>query len=484
MNSRSPKRDLIRGAAWTVGTRMVVKILGFVNTIVMARLLMPEDYGLVAMSMLIVSLVQTMLDFGAVTALMRKEHLSKDDIDSAWTLRLIQCAAAATLIAIAPLIVVPIFDEPRVTYILWTVAVSLLVMGMASLAPIIAIKEFDYRLGFKIDIVGKLASVAVTVLFGFVLRDYRALVIGIAVGYITPFFLTYALHPLRHTINIKKIPEIWSVTKWLMVAGIGGFVLRKGDELAAAKIGTTAEYGNYNVGADLGSLPVAEVGPAMLKALLPVLATMQSDIERTNLALTKTLGALGTLIWPLGLGTFATAELLTLIVLGPKWQAAATFVGIYAIITVLQTMANPLNSLLTLRSHTRIQSHLVWLEFSTFVVISIILTPLFGLIALAWARLIASTLNLCWALLVAASYCRLSIGGLLLNLLRPFGGAFIMAVLVVKLPIWPNQIHLHMLAVVSAGALFYTAWCLITWQMAGRPEGLESTIWDRVSPNR
>jgi len=83
----SPKATLIRGAAWTVGTRWLIKGVGFINTIIMARLLVPADYGIVAMAMLVVGLIQAFLDFGAATALLRKGEVSRDEVDSAWTLR-------------------------------------------------------------------------------------------------------------------------------------------------------------------------------------------------------------------------------------------------------------------------------------------------------------------------------------------------------------------------------------------------------------
>lgn len=484
MSSHSPKKNLIRGAAWTVGTRTAVKLLGFVNTIVMARLLMPEDYGLVAMAMLVVGLVQTMLEFGAVTALMRKEHLTKDDIDSAWTLKVIQSAATGLLIILASIAAAPLLEEPRVTHILWVLAGCTIIAGLTSLSTVISAKSFDYTLSFKIDICSKFASVLMTMLFGFWLKDYRALVIGIATGYLVPLGLTYAWHPLRHRINVSKIGEIWSLTKWLMVANVGGFVLRKGDELAAARIGTTAEYGNYNVGADLGSLPVAEVGPAVLKALLPVLSTIQSDIKRTNLAIAKTLSALGTLIWPLGFGTLATAPQITHILLGEKWHGAAIFVGLYGIVTVLQTLSSPLKTLLTLRAHTRVQSHLVWLEFGVFAALALWMTPSHGLIALAWARLLASVLNLAMMLAATSHYCQLSIPKMAPHLLRPFTGAALMAVLVTQMPTWTTNLHLSFVTSVMMGTLFYVAWSLITWRIAGRPEGLESTVIDRIFPRK
>lgn len=482
MSSHSPKKNLIRGAAWTVGTRTAVKLLGFVNTIVMARILMPEDYGLVAMAMLVVGLVQTMLEFGAVTALMRKEQLTTDDIDSAWTLKVMQSAATGVLIALSPIVAAPLLEEPRVTYILWVLAGCTVLTGMSSLSTVVSTKSFDYALSFKIDICSKLGSVVMTIIFGLWLKDYRALVIGIATGYLVPLVLTYAWHPLRHRANFSKIGEIWALTRWLMVANVGTFVLRKGDELAAARIGTTAEYGNYNVGADLGSLPVAEVGPAVLKALLPVLSTIQSDIQRTNLAIAKTMSALGTLIWPLGFGALATAPQITHILLGEKWHGAAVFVGLYGIVTVLQTLSSPLKTLLTLRAHTRIQSHLVWLEFAVFAGLALWLTPSHGLIALAWARLLASILNLTSMLYTTSHYCQLSIPKMLPHLLRPFAGAALMAFLVTHASSWTPNVFLSFATAVVTGSLFYGAWSILTWRLMGRPEGLESTVVDRFFP--
>ncbi|HQN47024.1 MAG TPA: oligosaccharide flippase family protein, partial [Rugosibacter sp.] len=96
--SNNPKTNLIRGAAWTVGTRWLIKGLGFINTVIMARLLMSEDYGIVAMGMLVVGLIQTFLDFGPGTALLRKAEVSRDEIDSAWTLGILQGMGAGLML--------------------------------------------------------------------------------------------------------------------------------------------------------------------------------------------------------------------------------------------------------------------------------------------------------------------------------------------------------------------------------------------------
>ena len=87
MSAESGKRILIRGAVWTVAMRWGIRALGLINTLVMARILMPSEYGIVAMASLVVGIIQSLLDFGAGTALLRKPKLDKTYIDSAWTPR-------------------------------------------------------------------------------------------------------------------------------------------------------------------------------------------------------------------------------------------------------------------------------------------------------------------------------------------------------------------------------------------------------------
>ncbi|MBI5907709.1 MAG: oligosaccharide flippase family protein, partial [Burkholderiales bacterium] len=334
----NPKTNLIRGAAWTIGTRWIIKALGFINTVIMARLLLPEDYGIVAMGMLVVGLIQTFLDFGPATALLRKAEVTRDEIDSAWTLGIIQgIAAGLALIAALP-VAVDYFKEPRLIFVLWALAASVIFISLSNIGLVLARKEFIYTLDFKIATTGKIVSVVTTVIAGIMLHDYRALVIGIIAGYTLPVFLSYLWHPYRPRWNTSKIGEIWTITKWLMLARIAQFILRKGDEFVAARIGTTHQFGLYNVGSDFGQMPVGEIGPAMLKALLPVLSSLEGNIERTNQAVIKTIAAVNTVIWPIGLGFMAIAAQATEIALGSKWLEAVPFISLFALASVLQTI--------------------------------------------------------------------------------------------------------------------------------------------------
>ena len=93
--------------------------IGFISTVVMARLLAPSDYGIVAMAMLLVGLTQAVLDFGASTALLRKTTVTRDEVDSAWTLGVIQGGLIGLLLLATSPLAVSYFKEPRVGPVLW-----------------------------------------------------------------------------------------------------------------------------------------------------------------------------------------------------------------------------------------------------------------------------------------------------------------------------------------------------------------------------
>nr|WP_145544877.1 oligosaccharide flippase family protein [Variovorax boronicumulans] len=476
----SAKATLIRGAAWTVATRWSIKALGFVNTMVMARLLMPSEYGVVAMAMLVVGLIQAFLDLGATTALLRKDEVTRDEIDSVWTLRLLQSVVIGlVLVAVSPL-AARYFSDERVLHVLWVFAACTTLAGAGNIGVTLAHKAFDFFLEFRIQVLGKLVGIVVTIVSGYLLRDYRALVLGVASGYMSGLVFSFAMHPYRPRWNTSKIAEIWALTKWLMASGVGGFILRKGDELIAGRVGTSAQFGVYNVGSDLGQMPAGEVGPAILKAFLPILSALQGTAEQINAAVIKTVSAVNTLTLAIGLGFAAIATPATLVVLGSGWVDAVPYVAAFAVISAIQVMLNPLSTLLVLRGHTKVQSHIVWLEFAGFVLAAALLVPSMSLMGLVWARGVGLLVGGTACMFFTRRYCGLRIWPTLAAIARPLLGALLMF-WIVQLCIGTVAAPWAKLAVgICSGAVFYTAWCVSSWWLVGRPEGLESTVWDAV----
>jgi len=478
VSSIAPKKALLKGAAWAVGMRWSIKGIGFFNTIILARILVPQDFGVVAMAMLIVGLIQAFLDFGTSLALLRKDTLSPEEINSAWTLNILQGWSIGLLLILGSPVATLYFAEPRVSVVLVVLGCCIAISGSGNIGLVLARRELNFSLEFWQQVICKILGVVATLSATLFVPDYRALVIGVATGYLSGWATSYLMHPYRPHWETSKIPEIWSVTKWLMLAGVGGFFLRKSDELAAGRIGSTTEFGLYNVGSDLGQLPTGELGPAMLRAFLPVLSSIQADVERTNQAVLKTLSAVNTITLPVGLGFAAIAAPATALLLGDKWLEATPFVACFALAGAVQFALSPLNTLLVLRGHTRIQNHIVWIEFAVFVTLALALIPQLHLLGLVWARIGASLVNALVTVVSAKKHCGLPLWATVQAVWRPLLGALTMYLTVAFCVGLFESVVAQLAAGILSGVLLYGTWTTITWLLVGRPEGLESTVFD------
>lgn len=481
---RSPKAALLLGAAWTVGGRWSIKALGFVSTVVMARLLVPEDYGVVAMAMLAVGLVQALLDFSAHIALLRKSEVTRVEIDSAWTLGLLQGLATGFILAAASPLLAIYFKEPRVMPVLLVLALCIPLASAGNIGLTLAHREFQFAVIFRHQVVSKLIGIGVTIAGGWWLGDYRALVIGSAAGYLSSLVLSYTMHPYRPHWDTAGIRDIWQLTKWLLLGGIAQFCLRRSDELIAARIGGAHDYGLYNVGSDLGQMPVGEVGPALLRALLPVLASLKDDVKRVNDAMVKVVAAVNTITIALAAGVAVLAVPFTTLLLGPKWIDAAPYVAVFALVASIQMVASPLNALLVLRGFTREGNRITWIEFAVFIAFACVLLPWLGLIGLAWARVGAGLCALGVCFWIVRRYCALAPSRVLSALARPMVGAALMSVCVSNASAVAEGIALKLFVGISCGAAFYLVWTFSTWLWVGRPEGFESTLLDLLARRR
>lgn len=472
----SARRAMMTGAAWTIGMRFGVKGLGFLSTVILARLIMPSEYAVVAMAMLVVGLLDSFIDLGADIAVLRKDEIDRPFIDSAWTLRLLQgFLIAGLLVAVAP-IAVAYFEDDRVGPVLWVLAGCVAVGSTGNIGLVIARKELQFALDFKIQISCKVLQVLVTAGAAYFLRDYRALVLGVATGYLSGWLLSYVMHPYRPRWNTRCFGEIWMVTRWLMLSNMMIYLVRKTDELAAGRIGTSHEFGLYNVGADLGKLPTSEIGPALLRVLLPVLSSIQKDADRVRAGVSKVMTILSSVMLPAGFGVAAIATPFVLVILGPNWLDAAPIVGLFGIVGALQSLSQPMSTFLTLRGFTKIQSSVVWYEFLTFCISALFWVPHLGLLGLILARMTGAIVSFSLYSFECKRRCALPLQHTFGTAWRPLVCALVMYACVNHALTLSDSPPIQLFFGLSVGVATYAMTMLFSWLLIGRPEGLESEV--------
>lgn len=469
---------LIRGTLWSVGLRWSMRLIGLLSTVIVARLLSPADFGLLAMATLVMGLVETFLDADAANALLRAPDATRELADSAWTIKVIQSVVVALAVAIAAPFAADYFKEPRVAPVIWALVATILISGFGSIGPLMARKELDFSLEVKAMLIGRVAALIATVGLAFAWRSYWALVIGGLVGQVIGFIAGYALHPYRPRFTLSHARALWGFSQWMLVSGIGLFFARKLDGFVVGRAGTAKDLGVYNIAMELGQMITMELGAPLNRALLPVLSTLHGEPAHMRAALMKTVAAVNTVTLPAGVGLALVANLVVPVVLGSAWNEAIPFLVLFSLIGAIRFVVGPYYTLLMTIGSSRTLAFITWFELAVFAVAAAAFWER-GVQGIAYAKLVSTIVILIvWVELGRRN--GLAITSLGRAVARPAVGSALMALALWLLPL-PDLGDGASLAVrIAIGSIVYIVWILGSWVALGRPDGLESHFFEQI----
>ncbi|WOI51987.1 lipopolysaccharide biosynthesis protein [Parvularcula sp. LCG005] len=474
-------RRVAKGAAWIASSRIIMRLVGFVNTLVLARLLVPEDFGVVAIGVAIMQLLQNVSDVGVSQAVIRFGNAERRHLDTLFTMSFIRGLIILTLLCGLAPFAGHFYDDDRVAPIF--VSLGIIALMFSSLNPKFFEfeRDLDFSREFFISIMNKGMSVAVSVAVAYFYRSYWAIVLGLGAGALTQLTLSYVLMPYRPRLTFSAFNEMLDFTGWLLGVSALAALNNKTETLFLGRFVGKDGIGNYYMGQQLAILPTIEVATPAARAIYPGLNQMQSDLGRMRLAFLRGAEALAMLAIPAAVGTAFIADDIIHLVLGQKWEDA---------IPVLRLMA-PVNGLLSI--YLSIQAFamargMTKPVFFRELIFFLIKTPVFvwaaieyGLIGAIWVSAISGLL---YVLLQARLY-RVISGGRGWEPLwagrRSFVGAAGISLYFVAIePFIPGLASTPLVInvginLVGAG-LAYVAGVGAAWMIEGQPDGVERQL--------
>ncbi len=463
---------LYRSAVLAVSMQWAMRAIGLVSVVVLARLLQPSDFGVVAVALSAAAFVELFGWIGLRQALLRIPDLDRSHYDTAWTIQFaLFLALAAVMIAIAPL-AGDFYDQPAVTGILWALSLRMVALAVANIGIVDFERDLTLGRDMAVRLGARVAALVVTLVAAVTLRDYRALVIGMVAQSVLWSLGTYLVHPYRPRFGISRRSEILGVSLWMFISTFAEWVQGQIERILLGRIASPTATGLYSVSKDLSNIFTQEIATALNRVTFPVFAQGRSEKEAGFGVL---LGAYAAIVAPLGAGLIATAPDTIAVLLGPKWLPAAPLMRIIALYTSIQAISLMAASTLQASGQAR-RSAMLNIAGAALAVIGIGGTAflLRAPEAIAWAATAVST-TMALAGLVALAACgRTPVLGLIANLLRPVLAAAAMAwvlMRVVRVETGSPLLDL-VIGVVAGGAIYLVALAAI-WLVSGRPAGVE-----------
>ncbi len=469
----SLRSAVLKGAAWSLALRWGMRLLGLLSTVLLARLLSPSDFGLVAMAMLVVAFVQAWLAFGVNTALIQNQDATREHYDTAWTIRILQGVVVAVGVAAAAPFAATYFEEPRITAVLLVLSLAILLRASANIGVVAFRKDLEFDKEFRFQIIGKILGFVVTLAAAVWLRNYWALVIGIIAGYCVACGLSYVMHPYRPRFSLSRVRELWSFSQWMLVGSIGHFLETKADEILVAGLGSTRQMGLYSVAAEMGSMPGSELAAPLNQALVPGFAKLQREPDRLATAYLNVLGTVSAVTFPAGIGLAMVADEIVATLLGAQWTDAGPLLSVLAVFGGIRASNSLAGSLFLGSGRPGAAAAMGWINATLLLAIAFPLVTPFGAQGIAVAKLGAGAILALVILTIVTRITTVTARQIVACLWRTVLAAGCMAGAVAAIPVSGGGVVVDLVIKVIAGIASYSAVLLILWRLVGCPDGAE-----------
>jgi|GEM_PF-772863 len=402
-------RDSFRAGLWKFLQVSGTKVIFLVRLVVVAHLLTPEEFGLLAIAAVVLGFLLSVTDVGLVPALIQREEVRPGQEDAAWTIGLARAAVVTAFLFVAAPAVAAFFQEPRATPIIQVLALRAVLEALTSIRLAEHARSLRFRplaiTGLSEALVNTVVSIALATTFG-----VWALVLGALAGAGVQAVVSYVVAPRlpRIVFDLSPARELLRFGRWMLVIGI---VAAAGSASLQAVISRelgVVELGLYFLAARLAFLPW-EISSGILEPVgFSVFSRLQHRVEEAKRTFRTFATTFAILAVPAYALIFALAPPLVAIVLGPNWEGTVPAIRLLAISAVIGLVSEMAVPLLKGMGHARQYAGLEALQACTLVAAAVVLTGPFGLPGAAGSWICAMVVGLSLSLVYLKRYAGLS----------------------------------------------------------------------------
>lgn len=324
---------ILKGSFWTLLLQWSNKTLGLISTIILARLLTPDDYGVVAISMILIHFAINITSAGTGQYLIRLKNLENADIQTGFTLMLAFRAVISLSIYYYSAALASFFDDQRLVAVFEIVALIPLIDAFKNIAVFLEERALRYKKIFLIGFFRKVLSFAVAIVLAFQSYGYMALIYAELVGVIFYVFLTFVALPfdLKHyKLSVSRFSHQFAFSGWSFLQSLVGFSKAKIDSILIGRYLDASDLGVYQLTSTLASLPSEQLVAPVSRPLYSGLSKYSSGATEQLSLFYKSLTMVSFVVCFFSFLLSAIAFELVSILLGDRWLAVVPLVSLIA----------------------------------------------------------------------------------------------------------------------------------------------------------
>ena len=326
---------------WSAIGELAAKLVTPISSMVLARLLTPEAFGVVTTLTMIITFAEIFTDAGFQKYLIQHEFKDATDRDEStnvafWS-NLVMSLLIWGLIAIFSEPLAALVGNSGLGHVLVIACASIPLAAFSSIQMALFKRDLDFKTLAKVRIVSTLIPLLVTVPLAFWLRNYWALVIGtIIVNLVNAVLLTaFSKWKPRMYYSFVKLKEMFSFTVWSMIEAISIWLTTYVDIFIVGKMLSQYYLGLYKTSSTLVGQIMGLITAITTPILFSALSRLQNNKDEFERLFFRFQKLVSLLVIPLGMGFFMFSNLATELILGSQWREASGFIGIWGLTSAI-----------------------------------------------------------------------------------------------------------------------------------------------------
>lgn len=459
--------------------QVTLRLIGLLNTFILARILLPDDFGLVAIGISVLQLIQNLTDIGVSQTVIRYQNPTDTKLNTIFTLSLLRGIAIAIVLILIALNATFLFQDPRVQVLI--LGLSIIPLLHAGINP----KYFqfegqlDFTKEFFTGVTEKMLGVVVSVTIALIWQTYLAIVFGLIAGTLVKLILSYFLLPFRPRLTLASFSEIWGFTGWLGGVSFVTSLNNKLDVIMMGRILGPTPTGIFYIADQLAGMASTEIASPIARALYPGLSQIQADSEAMLRLFLRSTEVLGATALPAGIGFAFVADTLIVILLGQRWAETIPIIQILAPVFGLTCCFSSMYAFAVAKGMTRALCIREIIFFMIKVPLFLWATLNYGLMGAAYAVFGNALIHFALSLLLFGKISGQPFWLPIWRIRRSFAACLLMALsLLILSPVFSNipmsLILVKPLAQATIGVSIFALVHYVLWSIEGRPPGIEA----------
>lgn len=320
--SESLKNKTQKGLAWSMIERFATQGVQFLFGIILARMLSPDDYGVIAMPLVFLAIAQCFIDSGFSGALIRKPNLTEDDLSTAFYFNIGVGVICYLILFFTSPLIADFYNTPILADLLKVTALATLFNPLCAVQQAILTKKIDFKTQAIVSLAGALVSGLVGLVMAYTGFGVWALVFQQVGGYVIRTILLWILckwKPKRRW-SWEFFHYLWGFGSKMLASGLLETIYSNIYPIVIGKYFSANDLGNYTRAQQFSNLPSSNVTGVLQRVTFPVLSNIQNEDERLARNYRKILKLSAFLIFPLMLILSAVADPLIRVLLSDKWE--------------------------------------------------------------------------------------------------------------------------------------------------------------------